>query len=356
MMLKGKAVVSKFPRMFAQHHGERPDAAGPHHVGERPRLGAALQFALVHRAELVHVVGLIGAAAGVVEAHQRGDQQRRLVMRHAVRPGEHRAGLAMEAFAVGKEQRVLGRELLTNLAALADKAPGQDRSPGDFRALGNDEALRFHVGADRGTRIGSAEDGAVDQRRRPVDNRGRADVHVHDFLDIPHAGPGARLAAVRLDLFGVGPNQGLEPVDQLRPIALKTHQVRKLAGEFVEEHDLPAAAFVEHLDRDAVAEGRARPSFHQADVFQTNAVADVVVGQVNADVGDPHVVADGAVGQRGVEQAGRFRHGAARHAAVEGTEANLAEELDVPHPAGVEAVADLEGRPLAGLGGTALAG
>ena len=110
-----------------------------------------LQFALVHRAELVHVVGLIGAAAGVVEAHQRGDQQRRLVMRHAVRPGEHRAGLAMEAFAVGKEQRVLGRELLTNLAALADKAPGQDRSPGDFRALGNDEALRFHVGADRGT-------------------------------------------------------------------------------------------------------------------------------------------------------------------------------------------------------------
>ena len=118
--------------MPAHDDGEGPDLGGPEHVGVAAGLGAALDDALVDRPELVHVVALVGAAAGVEEGEQARDQEGGFVVRDGVRPGEDGAGLAVEAAAIGEEDGILGGVLLGQHAALADEAMGDDRAVGDL--------------------------------------------------------------------------------------------------------------------------------------------------------------------------------------------------------------------------------
>ena len=54
--------------MPAHYDGEGADLGGPEHIGVAGGFGAAFDDALVDRAELVHVVALVGAGAGVEEA------------------------------------------------------------------------------------------------------------------------------------------------------------------------------------------------------------------------------------------------------------------------------------------------
>ncbi len=64
------------------------------------------------RTELVHMIALVGAAAGVEEGKQPGNKQRGFVMRHGVGTGKYRAGLAVETAAVSKEYLVFRGILL----------------------------------------------------------------------------------------------------------------------------------------------------------------------------------------------------------------------------------------------------
>ena len=114
--------------VLAQHQRERPDAAGPHHVGKRTGLAAALQLAFMIRPQLVHMVRLIAAAAGIVEAEHAGDQQRGLVMRDGVGAGQHTAGLAVKPLAVGEEQAILRRKLPAHVDSLARHTSSHQQS------------------------------------------------------------------------------------------------------------------------------------------------------------------------------------------------------------------------------------
>ncbi len=181
MWLKGKSAVSKAACVFSQHDAERSDAARPHHVGERAGLRAAFHPPFVDRPQLVHVIRLVGATAGVVETEQPGDQQGALVVSDRVGAGKHAAGFSVKCLAVGEEQAAFGRELTTDLRPLSDVTLGQHGPARHAGALGDDEAVRLHAGADQGRSFRTAEYRAVDQRSGSVDDRGRAHVHVDHF-------------------------------------------------------------------------------------------------------------------------------------------------------------------------------
>ena len=149
--------------VLADDDAEGAHDSRPAHVGERPVLAAALEDALVHGAELVHVVALVGAAAGVVEGVDPGNQQRALVVGDGVGASEDGTGFTVEALAVGEEQGVFGRELLAQLNPLAGEGGQQHDAVLDTGALGDDEVLRHYTGADSSRRYLLAEDGAVAQ-------------------------------------------------------------------------------------------------------------------------------------------------------------------------------------------------
>ena len=88
---------------------------------EKEPVLSPFEFSFVDRPQFVHVIRLIGATAGIVEAEHAGDQQSGLVVCHRVGPGEYAAGLAVKPFAVGEEQAVLGRELATDATTLSDE-------------------------------------------------------------------------------------------------------------------------------------------------------------------------------------------------------------------------------------------
>ena len=91
-------------------------------------------------------------------------------MRHRIGPGEHAACLAVEAFAVGEEQRPFGRELLAYLAALTDIAGTYDRAAGYLCSLSDDEVVGLHRSTYSRGCVLTAEDSAVDQRGRGVND------------------------------------------------------------------------------------------------------------------------------------------------------------------------------------------
>ncbi len=61
--------------------------------------------------KFVHMVALIGTAAGVQEGKQTGNQQSGFVVCYSVGTGKNRARLAVKAAAIGKKDRVFCRIL-----------------------------------------------------------------------------------------------------------------------------------------------------------------------------------------------------------------------------------------------------
>ena len=104
--------------MAAHHDSKGPDFCGPKDIRIAGRFGAAFDDALVDGPELVHVVALIGSAAGIEKRKQTGNQQRGLVMRDGVWTGKYRTCLTVKTAAVCEKYRVLRRILPGQYGAL----------------------------------------------------------------------------------------------------------------------------------------------------------------------------------------------------------------------------------------------
>ena len=126
----------------------------------------------------------------------------------------------MKRLAVGKEQTVLGRELIPDAAALADERLVEDRAARHLRPFGHDEVLGDDAFADGGRRIRMAQHGAVDERLGRVDRGGRAEIDVDDF---GHADDRRAVADAAVILRGgirLAAGHRQQPVDQLGPVAM----------------------------------------------------------------------------------------------------------------------------------------
>ena len=135
------------------HNRKNAGAGRQQHIGVAAELTPAQMHALMHRPGLIHVVALIGPAAGVEKRKIPGDQQRRAVMRHRIRSGEHRARFAVIAMAVGEKQRILGRKTVLDHNPFADETTTQHRTRIDPRRTRQDEIGRRHASAHRRRRL-----------------------------------------------------------------------------------------------------------------------------------------------------------------------------------------------------------
>ena len=111
-------------------------------------------------AELVHMVALVRAAAGVHKREHTGNQQGRFVMRHRIWAGEYGAGLTVFSLAVAEEERVGGGIPVPELAGLAHEAAGQKGIALDLAAGAEDEKAKRTKNSRR-----TAKDGTSITRR-----------------------------------------------------------------------------------------------------------------------------------------------------------------------------------------------
>ena len=81
----------------------------------------------MHGTELIHMVALIGAAAGVHEACLASYEQRGLMHADGVGTGKQSASLAVFERAVGENKRVMGSEPFLNHSSLPDVTVAYDR-------------------------------------------------------------------------------------------------------------------------------------------------------------------------------------------------------------------------------------
>ena len=65
---------------FAEAHGERAYLGGHQDIGSAGCLGSALEYAVMHGAHLVGMVGEVGGRTGVIERELPADEQRTLVV------------------------------------------------------------------------------------------------------------------------------------------------------------------------------------------------------------------------------------------------------------------------------------
>ena len=288
----------------AHHQGERAHPGWPEDVGVRGGLRAALQDALVDRSQLVHVVGLVGTAAGVHEGEMARDEQGGLVVRHREGPREDRAGLAVLALAVGEEQGVGRAVAVAEMAGLADETArerGVVRQVGaafDDEVVGDDPVADPHrsglvaVHAAVAEPVHAAEDGVVADLH-PVQVTGVADDDM-----IPDASHGRFLR------FRIGEDHVVQGLHQFRTVAVHRHHIGDLRGEPVIDEHLAAAGLVEDGDRDAVSEPAGAFRQDQVHVLQDGVVADLVVGDIVGDILDEAVVPDRHVVERRIGEAG----------------------------------------------------
>ena len=166
--------------MPAHNDSESADFGGPEHLRITCGLGAAFDDTLMDGAELIHVVALVGAAAGVEEREQAGDQERGFVVGNGVRPGEDGAGLAVEAAAIGEEDGIFGGVLFGKLGRLADETICEDYAIGNFRAGTGDKVMCENSRSDINGVLWAAIDGAVFKPACGFDGRSWTDFHILD--------------------------------------------------------------------------------------------------------------------------------------------------------------------------------
>ena len=71
--------------------------------------------------------------------------------------------------------------------------------------------------------------------------------------------------------------------------------IGKLRRQVIEQNHLTASGLVQHCHLNTIAKRGTGICLHGADIFDADMVANLVVGQMYADIGDPCVSADGAV-------------------------------------------------------------
>lgn len=240
--------------------------------------------------ELVHVVALVRAAAGVHEREHARNQQGGLMMRHGEGPGEDGAGLSVLSLAVAEEERVGGGIPVPELAGLAHEAAGQEGIALDLAAGAEDEVLGTHSAANYYWCELIGIDAAVVQAHGTVDictvphrhigdDSAVADAHV-----LPHFAYGGA-SAVR-----IGPCEGGDLAVQAAAMAVHCHDVCGVRTQVVGHHNLAAAGLVEHRHLHSVAEGRFSLNRQHVHVVHKGIVPNLVVGDVFPGLADKHTV------------------------------------------------------------------
>ena len=131
------------------------------HIGIAGKLASTQMNPLMHRSRLVHVVTLIGPAAGIEKEKISGNQQRCPVMRHGIGSGKNRTGLSVIAMAVGKEQGVFCRETVLDQHPFTDKTLFDHRARIDPRRSRNNKIGSGHPRSHIGWSLSRTNDRAV---------------------------------------------------------------------------------------------------------------------------------------------------------------------------------------------------
>ncbi len=141
--------------------------------------------------------------------------------------------------------------------------------------------------------------------------------------------------------------------NQDRPVTMKAHQVGKLNGKLINNHDFPSAGFIESNNLDAVAERRTRASCHRCDVLNADVGSYVIVCDMDVYVGYARVISNCAVGDSCiVDAAGLFNTFGELYIVCEPADADTTKKLSVSDTSRIETIGNFEQIPV--FGGAAL--
>ena len=128
--------------------------------------------------QLVHVVALVRAAAGIHEGEHTGDEERALVVGDGEGAGEDGAGLAVLLLTVAEEKRVAGGVAVAEHTGLADIAARERGAVLDAGAVLHDEIIGDDAVAHMDGGCLTAVEGSVLEAPGTFDLRVRAHVHI----------------------------------------------------------------------------------------------------------------------------------------------------------------------------------
>ena len=192
--------------------------------------------------------------------------------------------------------------------------------------LADDEILGVDARPDVDGVLDAAIDRAVLQAVDALDRGGGAHPDILEQPGVDDPGPFAHGAHPGPDRRRVAVDQRPQVLDHLGPVLVERQDVGGLGRQMVVDRDLPAPGLVDHRDLRPVAERAFALDGQQVDVVDDRVVFDDVIGHVIPDGADVDVVADGAIVDRGVADAGRLGHAA--------EEGDLLVEHAEPHVAG----------------------
>ena len=168
----------------------------------------------------------------------------------------------------------------------------------DDEIVGNDAVTNPHRSA------GVAVEAAVAQAAGSADGGAIPNAHAVNHLCVADFDVVADGSALALDRLHIIVNHLVQGRYQLWLVAVHCQDVGGLGAQAVIDLDLSAAGFVEHGHLGAVAKGADAVRIKQVHVLYIAVVADVIVGDVVADVLHQGVVPNGDVVKRCVPEAG----------------------------------------------------
>ena len=134
--------------MSSYHERERTHACGPKNIGVRSRFGASFEDTLMDRAELVHVVTLIAARAGIHEGVHARNKEGGFVVGNGKRAGKNSACFTILTLAVAEEKAVAGGIAMSELAGLPHETTCEHGCIGDMAAALDNHVFANHAHTD----------------------------------------------------------------------------------------------------------------------------------------------------------------------------------------------------------------
>ena len=258
------------------------------------------------RAQLIHVVGLVGTAARVHEGEMSRDEQRGLVVRYRERPGEDCAGLSVFTLAIGEEQRIGSTVTMAEMASLADEAAGHRSAVRNMGAAADDEIVRDHAMSDLDRRGLITVHAAVPEAVHTADEGIIPDpntVQVTGIADEDVAADGADGRFLRLRIRFDHPVQRFH---QFGTVPVHRHHIGDLRAEAVVNEHFPAARLVQDRNGNTVAETAGAVRQDEVHVLQDRIVTDFIIRNIVGDALDEAVVTDRHVMERRIADARVF--------------------------------------------------
>ena len=171
---------------LTHHHGETANMGRPENVTSRSRLAATIQCAPVDGTHFVGMVTLVGARTGIVEREGTANEKGALVMTCGERTTEGCTRLAIVHIAIGKEDARLGREALTHMHRLTDKAAIHLCAINDTGTSSHDAVFDDDIRAYERACIVGAENRAIGQFAAALHFTPLANAHIIHLLHAHH--------------------------------------------------------------------------------------------------------------------------------------------------------------------------